>query len=203
MSKTTKPKNDSRRKFLVSTTSVLGSVGIATASWPFLASMQIDAGAKSMGANVLIDVRKLEPGAQMTVSWRNKPVWILRRTQEMLDHLQNQALINHLRDPLSQVSEQQPEYAANNTRSINPEYFIVVGLCTHLGCNPTFQSDVGRTEFSTDWHGGYYCPCHGSLFDLAGRVYKNVPAPTNLVVPPYRFITTTEIEIGPYQDEIS
>jgi len=195
--------DQSRRKFLVRATSILGTIGATFTSWPFISSMLPDARAEASGANVQVDLKRILPGFQTTVVWRKKPVWIMHRTEEMLKHLENQNLLKRLRDPLSQVKSQQPNYAENKTRSINPEYFIALGICTHLGCNPKFRPTFGKTEFSASWHGGYYCPCHGSLFDLAGRVYKNVPAPTNLVIPPYRFVTPTEIEIGAHHKQMS
>lgn len=186
----------SRRKFLVGTTSTLGIIGATVSSWPFISSMLPDARAEAAGVNVQVNVKKIPPGFQTTVSWRKLPVWIMHRTDEMIKQLEHQDLLKRLRDPSSNVKNQQPSYAVNNTRSIKPEYFVAVGICTHLGCNPNFYPEFGEKPFSKKWHGGYYCPCHGSLFDLAGRVYKDVPAPTNLVIPPYRFVSKNEIEIG-------
>lgn len=193
----------SRRKFLVRATSILGTIGATLTGWPFISSMLPDARAEATGANVKVDLTKIPPGLQTTIVWRKKPVWIMHRTEEMLKNLGNQNLFRRLRDPLSQVQSQQPGYTVNNTRSISSEYFVAVGLCTHLGCSPSLFPNVGTTPFSNNWHGGYYCPCHGSLFDLAGRVYKNVPAPTNLVIPPYRFITQSEIEIGEHPSKVA
>ena len=155
-----------------------------------------DARAEATGANVKVDLNKISPGFQTTVGWKEKPVWIMQRTEKTLRHLEDKSLLERLRDPLSQASSQQPDYLVNETRSIHTEYFVAVGICTHLGCSPSLFPNIGATQFSKNWHGGYYCPCHGLLFDLAGRVYKNVPAPTNFVVPPYRFNTNSEIEIG-------
>lgn len=191
-----KNNNSSRRSFLVRSTSLLDTIGAGFTSWPFISSMLPDARAHASGVNVKVDLDKVAPGFQTTVVWRKKPVWIMHRTEKMLRHLEDKSLLERLRDPLSQIKSQQPDYAANETRSIQTEYFVAVGICTHLGCSPSLFPNKGATQFSKNWHGGYYCPCHGSLFDLAGRVYKNVPAPTNLVVPPYRYNSNTEIEIG-------
>jgi ubiquinol-cytochrome c reductase iron-sulfur subunit len=191
-----------RRKFLVRTTALLSTIGASVTSWPFISSMLPDARAEAAGVNILVDVSNIPPGFQKTVEWRKKPVWVMHRTKEMITHLNDQKLLEQLRDPLSEAQSQQPEYAINNTRSIHSEYFVAIGICTHLGCSPSLFPNIGTTPFSKNWHGGYYCPCHGSLFDLAGRVYKNVPAPTNLVIPPYRFLTQTEIEIGEDQFQL-
>ncbi len=188
--------DSSRRNFLVRATSLLGTIGATLASWPFISSMLPDARAVASGVNVQVDLKKIPPGFQTVAAWRKKPIWIMHRTDEMIEHLENQDLLKRLRDPLSQVKSQQPVYATNETRSINKEYFVAIGICTHLGCSPKFYPDIEKTAFSANWHGGYYCPCHGSLFDLAGRVYKGVPAPTNLVIPPYRFVDSYVIEIG-------
>lgn len=142
------------------------------------------------------DIARLEPGQQITMEWRGKPIWILRRTPEMLQRLQQPELRNQLRDPDSQVESQQPPYAANEYRSIRQEVFVAIGICTHLGCVPTFRPDIGTPDLGHDWPGGYFCPCHGSRFDFAGRVYKGVPAPTNLVVPPHRYVAQRVVEIG-------
>lgn len=185
---------DSRRRFLITSTAVVGAAGIAASAWPFIASLLPSERARSEGAPVVADFSKLESGQQITVKWRGKPVWILRRTPEMLDSLST--LNTVLRDPESKVSSQQPDYARNEYRSIKPEYLVAIGLCTHLGCVPTFRPEVAPDDLGPKWVGGYFCPCHGSRFDLAGRVFTGVPAPTNLVIPPYRFVSDTEIEIG-------
>lgn len=184
----------SRRRFLTAATSVLGGVGVAYAAAPFIGSWLPSAKAQALGAPVKIDVSKLDPGAQLTIEWRGTPVWVIRRTQEMLDKLKS--LDNLLRDPSSE-HDQQPSYAQNEYRSRKPEYLVLVGLCTHLGCVPMYRPDIGSIDPS--WPGGFFCPCHGSKYDLAGRVYKGVPAPTNMVVPPYRYLNDTVIEVG--QDE--
>lgn len=152
--------------------------------------------AKVSGAPVRFDPSKLEPGRQITLEWHSKPVFVLRRTTEILQAMDQPSHLQKLRDPDSRVDTQQPAYAANPFRSIRDEFFIVIGICTHLGCIPTFRPEVAPEDLGTEWIGGYFCPCHSSKFDLAGRVFKGVPAPTNLVVPPYRYLSGTSIEIG-------
>jgi len=185
-----------RRRFLVNATTVIGAIGVAALAVPFISSMNPSAKARSAGAPVRVDVSKLEPGQQITVNWRGKPVWILRRSQAMLEALESSAMRARLRDPDSRVATQQPDYAQNTLRAVRQEYLVVIALCTHLGCVPSFRPDIAPADLGADWPGGYFCPCHGSKFDLAGRVYKAVPAPTNLVVPPYRYLTNTEILVG-------
>ncbi len=183
-----------RRRFLIGTASVIGGVGACFAAVPFVASFQPSARAKATGAPVEVDIGKLEPGQRIIQKWRGKPVWIVRRTPKMVESLK-QTDGGILRDPESQESEQ-PEYAQNAWRSQNPEYLVLVGICTHLGCSPTFVPDPGAEGMGEGWHGGFFCPCHGSKFDLSGRVYTGVPAPTNMAVPPYRFVTDTRLIIG-------
>jgi ubiquinol-cytochrome c reductase iron-sulfur subunit len=190
---TTDDVNLKRRRFLTGTAVVVGGVGVAFAAVPFLSSWSPSERAKAAGAPVEVDISKLEPGALIIVEWRGKPVWIVNRTQRMLDDLAT--LDGQLRDPESQV-DQQPPYAQNATRSINPELLVMVGLCTHLGCSPTYRPDVAPADLGPDWKGGFFCPCHGSRFDLAGRVYSGVPAPTNMVVPAYSFLSDTRILVG-------
>ena len=149
--------------------------------------------AKAAGAPVEADISKLEEGQMVRVQWRGKPVWILKRTEEMLGALPG--LDDRLRDPAS-VDPQQPEYAQNSTRSIKPETLIAVGICTHLGCSPSFVPEAMPQPYDPDWKGGFFCPCHGSKFDLAGRVYKGVPAPLNLEIPPHRYVSETLVLIG-------
>ena len=185
-----------RRRFLVIATTVIGSIGVAALAVPFISSMNPSARARSAGAPVRVDFSKLEPGQQVTVEWRGKPVWVLRRTPEMLDELRTAVFRERLRDPDSMVATQQPLYAQNEYRSIEDEYLVVIAICTHLGCVPSFRPDRAPTDLGKDWPGGYFCPCHGSKFDFAGRVFKAVPAPTNLVIPPYRFLSDTEVLIG-------
>lgn len=182
-----------RRRLLVATSAVGGVAGIAAAV-PFVASMLPSERAKSAGAPVEADVSKLAPGEMMTVEWRGKPVWIVHRTPEMLESLKKTD--DKVSDPQSDRPNQ-PEYAKNEGRSIKPEYLVAVGICTHLGCSPTEKFETGpESGLDADWPGGFFCPCHGSSFDLAGRVYKNKPAPDNLVIPPYKFEGETKIVIG-------
>ncbi len=183
--------DEQRRRFLLTTTGVLGGIGAMCALTPLVASWMPSAKAEAAGAPVQVDLSQLAPGQQVTVAWRGKPVWIIRRTPEMLKHLDDHNAT--LRDPDSVVA-QQPTYAKNGYRSIKPEYLVLVGICTHLGCSPKYKPF--EKELGPDWPGGFYCPCHGSTFDLAGRVFKSVPAPINLEVPPYRFISEHEIIIG-------
>ncbi|MGQ0749140.1 MAG: ubiquinol-cytochrome c reductase iron-sulfur subunit [Betaproteobacteria bacterium] len=182
-----------RRKLLVSATAALGGTGIAGAAVPFFASMLPSERAKAIGAPVETDVGTIEPGQLHTVEWRGKPVWIVHRTKEMLAALGKHD--DDLVDPRSRQA-QQPPCCRNAARSIKPEYFVAIGICTHLGCVPSYAPRPGAPELGADWHGGFYCPCHGSKFDLAGRVYKNVPAPSNLVVPPYQYVSDTQLLIG-------
>jgi len=191
--------NTSRRRFLATAaTTVVGAVGVGFVAVPFVSSMQPSAKAQAAGAPVEVDISKLEPGGRITVEWRGKPVWVVRRTQESLDSLA--ALDGKLRDPNSEVTSQQPTYAQNKHRSIRPEYLVLVGICTHLGCSPTYRPEIAPADLGPEWKGGFFCPCHGSFFDYAGRVYQGVPAPTNLVVPPHSFVgdlaTSTRVIIG-------
>ncbi len=149
-----------------------------------------------MGAPVTVSVARLPEEKLMTVEWRSKPVWVLRRGPAQLESLQSKELQTLLVDPLSHRAEQQPSYAANPFRSIRPEIGVYVGICTHLGCIPSYRPEVNAPDLRPGWPGGFFCPCHGSYFDLAARVYRNVPAPTNLVVPSYRFVSESVIEIG-------
>lgn len=183
-----------RRRFLSASTAVVGTAAVAASAWPFITSWQPSERALAAGASKLVDISRLEPGQQITVEWRRQPVWVLRRTQEMLASLP--LLTDWLRDPDSSVETQQPQYAHNESRAIRPEYLVVVAICTHLGCVPAFRPDVAPADLGPTWLGGYFCPCHGSRFDLAGRVFEGVPAPTNLVVPPYRYAGNSLIEIG-------
>lgn len=185
--------NLSKRRFLTAATTVIGAVGIGFAMVPFISSWQPSAKARAAGAPVRADISKLELGQMIRVKWRGKPVWIVNRTTEMLDSLS--VLTPELRDPDS-IESEQPEYAKNEYRSIKPEYAILVGICTHLGCSPTYRPDVAPADLGPDWLGGYFCPCHGSRFDIAGRVYSGVPAPLNLPVPPHRYLSETEVLIG-------
>lgn len=185
-----------RRKILVAATGVAGGAALAAVSVPFIASMTPSERARAAGAPVGADAVGLEPGTQLTVEWRGKPVWILRRTEAMLKALEDPRHLAELADPDSDLRTQQPTYARNAYRSVNPEYLVVVGICTHLGCVPTFRPDVAPPDIGPDWDGGYFCPCHGSKFDLAGRVWRNVPAPTNLVIPAHHYVSETKVVIG-------
>ncbi|MGH8756426.1 MAG: ubiquinol-cytochrome c reductase iron-sulfur subunit [Burkholderiales bacterium] len=182
-----------KRRFLIATTTVLGGVATAATAVPFVVSMMPSQRALAIGAPVEVDIGKVELGTKLDVEWQGKPVWIVNRTKEMLATLPT--LRDRLVDPDSDVPDQ-PTYCKNLTRSIKPEYFVAVGICTHLGCSPTFRKEEGATDLGPDWSGGFFCPCHGSRFDLAGRVFKGVPAPTNLVVPPYRYLSDNKILIG-------
>ena len=182
-----------RRHFLTVATSLTGAVGLAMTAVPFVASFQPNARARALGAPVEIDIGKLEAGAMVRVMWRGRPVWVLRRTPEMLARMEQSGA--PLADPDSLV-ENQPAYAQNPNRSIKPEILVVIGNCTHLGCAPIERFDVAPVDLGADWVGGFYCPCHGSKFDLAGRVHDGYPAPTNLVVPPHRFLGQNLILIG-------
>ena len=185
-----------KRRFLVAATGVAGGVAGAAAAVPFVASMLPSERAKAAGAPVEADISNLAPGEKITVEWRGQPVWIVRRTPEMLDTIKKSE--DKVADPKSQrkPGELTPAYAQNEFRSIKPDVLVVVGICSHLGGSPQDKFKAGAEAFESDWKGGFYCPCHGSLFDLAGRVYKNKPAPDNLKVPPYKFLSDTRILIG-------
>jgi ubiquinol-cytochrome c reductase iron-sulfur subunit len=182
-----------RRQLLTAATALTGAVGAAFAAAPFLASWKPSARAKALGAPVEVDISKLEVGAMLKVEWRGKPVYIVHRSQEMVAQLPG--MDDRLADPGSQASDQ-PDYAQNAARSIRPEYLVVLGVCTHLGCAPMSRFTSGDAELGADWPGGFYCPCHGSKFDLAGRVFKGVPAPTNMAIPPYAFADDNHILVG-------
>lgn len=186
-----------RRRLVLATATVGGVTGIVAAV-PFVASMLPSERAKSAGAPVEVDISKLAPGQMITVEWRGKPVWIINRTKDMLDALKT--VDSKVSDPNSD-KPMQPEYCKNETRSIKPEIFVAVGICTHLGCSPTEKFKIGaESGIEADWPGGFLCPCHGSTFDLAGRVYKNKPAPDNLEVPAHNYLSDTKIVIGIGQD---
>ena len=182
-----------KRRFLTATTSVIGAVGVVGVAVPFIASWQPSTRAKAAGAPVEADISKLGPGELLRVKWRGKPVWIMRRTEKNLEDLKT--LDPKLADPASDMP-QQPEYAKNPHRSRKPEIWVAVGICTHLGCSPTYRPEVAPEDLGPAWVGGFYCACHGSRFDLAGRVYSGVPAPTNLVIPPYQFLDDNTVLIG-------
>lgn len=183
----------SRRQLLFATAAMGGIAGVATAV-PFVASMLPSERAKAAGAPVEVDISKLEPGQMMTVEWRGKPVWIINRTKDQLESLKKTN--DQVSDPKSD-KEMQPDYARNETRSIKPEILVAVGICTHLGCSPSEKFKTGaESGIAADWPGGFICPCHGSTFDLAGRVYKSKPAPDNLEVPPHMYLGDARILIG-------
>jgi len=185
-----------RRKVLTAATAVAGGIGGAAAAIPFIASMLPSERSRAAGAPVEASFPNLQPGEFTGVEWRGKPVWILRRSEAMLKTLRDSKHLQRLVDPDSKVVSQQPAYTRNELRSVKPEYLVVVPICTHLGCVPTFRPDVAPADLGPDWPGGYFCPCHGSKFDFAGRVFRNVPAPTNLVIPPYRYVSDTTVAIG-------
>ncbi len=188
----------SKRRFLVAMSTALGGVAAVGAAVPFVLSMNPSARALAAGAPVEVDLSKIEPGMKVDVEWRGKPVWVVHRTPEMLALLGKHD--DKLTDPHSENTNQQPDYCKNPTRSIKPEYFIVIGICTHLGCSPTYRSDIGAPDLGADWPGGWFCPCHGSRFDMAARVFAGSPAPSNLVVPPHKYLSETRVLIGVDQD---
>ena len=182
-----------KRRFLVGATSVVGGIGVAGAATPFVMALFPSERAKAAGAPVEIDIAKIEPGQKIDIEWRGKVVWLINRTPPMLASLPK--LNPVLNDPNSNVP-QQPPYCKNIHRSIKEPMFVAVGICTHLGCSPTFRPDVAPADLGPDWLGGFFCPCHQSKFDLAGRVFKGVPAPLNLVIPPHKYASDTKIVIG-------
>ena len=185
---------NTRRRVLVGASLVVGGVGSVAALTPFVSSWNPSAKAKAAGAPVKADVSKLEPGQQMIVEWRGKPVWIVRRSAEALAHLAT--LDDSLADPGS-VKSKQPSYVPGTAaRALRDEYIVMIGICTHLGCSPTYRPEVAPVDLGEDWNGGFYCPCHGSTFDLSGRVYKSKPAPTNLDIPPHFYESDSVILIG-------
>ena len=185
--------DNSRRRFLTLATSAAGGVLAVAAAVPFLASWKPSERAKAAGAPVEVDLSKIEAGQLVTAAWQGKPVWVVNRTEQQLKDLPSND--GNLSDPESKVP-QQPEYCANPTRSIKPEWWVAVGICTHLGCSPSYRPDIAPADLGKDWKGGFYCPCHGSKFDLAGRVFKGMPAPTNLVIPPYKYLSDTMVLVG-------
>jgi ubiquinol-cytochrome c reductase iron-sulfur subunit len=183
-----------RRRFLTATCAVVGGAGVATAAVPFLSAFLPSAKALSAGAPTLADISKLAEGGQLIEVWRKRPVWIIRRSKASLDALAAQD--PRLKDPKNENPDQQPLYAKNTYRSIKPEILVLVGSCTHLGCSPKFHPELQAESWDSEWKGGFYCPCHNSKFDMAGRVYQGSPAPTNLVVPKHRFVDDNTIIIG-------
>ena len=182
-----------RRRFLTVASSAVGGVAVVGAATPFFMSFFPSERAKAAGAPVEVDIGKIEAGQKINVEWRGKPVWILNRTPEQLKNLPKND--PKLVDPQSEV-DQQPKYCQNEHRSIKPEYLVAVGICTHLGCSPTFRPDLAPADLGPEWLGGFYCPCHGSKFDLAARVFKGVPAPKNLEIPPHKYLSDTRLLIG-------
>ncbi|EGZ51355.1 ubiquinol-cytochrome c reductase iron-sulfur subunit [Neisseria wadsworthii] len=185
--------NTSRRRFLTLATAGAGGVAAVGVATPLLASFFPSEKAKAAGAPVEIDVSKIEAGQLTTAEWQGKPIWVVNRTEQQIKDLPT--LNGALTDPNSN-DEQQPEYCKNPLRSIKPNIWVSIGICTHLGCSPTYRPDIAPADLGADWKGGFFCPCHGSKFDLAGRVYKGVPAPTNLVIPPYKYLSDTTILVG-------
>lgn len=188
------PVNQGRRRFLTATTAVVGAVGAAAAAVPFIKSWNPSARAKLAGAPVTADISALAEGQRLMLEWRGQPIWIVKRSKQMLDVLPT--LDSRLRDPKSANLDQQPEYAKNEFRSIKPEISVLVGLCTHLGCSPEMKAEIKPEPFDPEWKGGYFCPCHKSRFDMAGRVFDGVPAPINLLVPPHHYENDATIVIG-------
>lgn len=182
-----------KRRFLIAATTAVGGVAAVAVSVPFVTSMLPSERAKAAGAPVEADISKIEPGAMITVEWRGKPVWIVNRTQAMLDMLDKHN--DKLSDPMLEVATQQPDYCNNPGRSIKSNVVVLVGICTHLGCSPSPKLQA-NSDMGAEWPGGFFCPCHGSRFDLAGRVFKGSPAPINLVVPPHQFLSDTVVLIG-------
>ncbi len=182
-----------RRRFLTVATSAAGGVAAAAVATPFVLSFFPSERAKAAGAPVEVDISKLEAGQKINVEWRGKPVWVVNRTPEQVKNLAK--LDGKLVDPKSEAP-QQPEYCKNAHRSIKPEILVAVGICTHLGCSPTFRPDLAPADLGADWLGGFYCPCHGSKFDLAARVYSGVPAPSNMEIPPHKYMSDTRLLIG-------
>ncbi|MCW8830796.1 MAG: ubiquinol-cytochrome c reductase iron-sulfur subunit [Gammaproteobacteria bacterium] len=183
-----------KRRFLVASTSVVGAVGAGFVAVPFVASWMPSERAKNAGAPVEADISRLEEGRMMTVEWQSKPVWIVRRSEKTLADLEQNN--DSLRDPASDNTDQQPEYAKNQHRSIKEDVLVLVGICTHLGCSPTFRPDIAPADLGENWLGGFFCPCHSSRFDMAGRVFQGVPAPTNLAVPPHYYVSENVILVG-------
>ena len=185
--------NQGRRRFLTLATAGAGGLAAAGVAAPFVASFFPSEKAKAAGAAVEIDISKIESGQMLTAEWRGKPIWVVNRTEQQLKDLPT--LDGNLVDPKSET-EQQPANCQNDVRSIKLQIWVAVGICTHLGCSPTYRPDLAPADLGADWKGGFFCPCHGSKFDMAGRVYKGVPAPTNLVIPPYKYLNDTTILVG-------
>jgi len=188
------PVNQGRRRFLTATTAVVGAVGAGFVAVPFIKSWNPSTRAKLAGAPVTADISALEEGQRLIMEWRGQPIWIVKRSKAILDVLPT--LDSRLRDPKSENKDQQPAYITGELRSIKPEISVLVGLCTHLGCSPEMKAEIRPEPFDPEWKGGYFCPCHKSRFDMAGRVFQGVPAPINLLVPPHHYENDTTIIIG-------
>ena len=188
------PVNTGRRRFLTATTAMVGAVGAGIAAVPFIKSWNPSARAKLAGAPVTADISGLQEGQRLILEWRGQPIWIVKRSKAVLDALPT--LDANLRDPQSENLDQQPAYIKGVTRSLKPEISVLVGLCTHLGCSPEMAAEIKPEPYDPNWKGGYFCPCHKSRFDMAGRVFQGVPAPTNLVVPPHYYENDTTIVVG-------
>ncbi|SFK13312.1 ubiquinol-cytochrome c reductase iron-sulfur subunit [Methylophaga sulfidovorans] len=183
-----------KRRFLTAAASVVGGAGAVAVAIPFVSSMLPSAKAQAAGAPVEVDISKLEKGQLLTVEWQGKPVWLFRRSEETIETLFS--LDDRLVDPHSEMASQQPDYCQNEARSIRSELMVLVGICTHLGCSPTYRPELAPEDLGKDWKGGFFCPCHGSRYDLAGRVFLNMPAPKNMLVPPYFFEGDNVVVIG-------
>ncbi len=188
--------NKSRRRFLTGAVTAAGGVGVAYTAVPFLAYWNPSATTRAAGAPVEVDTSTLKPGQKMDISWRGQPVWVIRRSESAIERLAE--VEDRLSDPASAVASQQPAYAQNAHRSIDPEFLVLIPICTHLGCIPSYMPQPGSLD--ADWQGGFFCPCHGSKFDMAGRVYAGVPAPTNLQVPPHRIADNGVLVVGEDQE---
>ncbi len=195
-----KPSNPGRRKFLITATSVVGAIGVIGAAVPFLSSLNPSARAKAAGAPTKADISKLAEGEMMLVEWRGLPIYIIRHTKESLELIDKN--LSRLSDPESKIN-QQPEYARNKNRSRRKDVVVLEAVCTHLSCAPKFYPELGANDFDKDWQGGFFCPCHGSKFDLVGRVYSGVPAPTNLPVPPHYYESENILVIGKDDKELA
>ncbi len=185
-----------RRRFLTVATSVVGGAGVIAAAVPFIESWAPSARAKAAGAPVVADISKIESGQMVKYGWRGVPVFVVNRTKAQVATLSTPDVENRLKDPKCQQTSQQPAYAKNVHRSIKPEWLVMIGICTHLGCVPDYVGDIKPEPFDPDWKSGFFCPCHKSRYDIAGRVYQGVPAPLNMVIPPYHFMDDTHVQIG-------
>ncbi|HET8554095.1 MAG TPA: ubiquinol-cytochrome c reductase iron-sulfur subunit [Rhodanobacteraceae bacterium] len=185
-----------RRRFLTATTAVVGAAGVVTAIVPFIKSWEPSARSKAAGAPITADISKVKQGQMLKYPWRGLPIFVVNRTKDQIATLSTKDVESRLRDPNSDETSQQPAYCKNVTRSIKPEWLVMIGICTHLGCSPDFKPKIGPEPFDPDWKSGFLCPCHKSRYDIAGRVYQGVPAPLNMVIPPYHFIDDTHVEIG-------